>query len=65
MATTVKGREIRSAGTKTVWDNGMGLRLTHNKIGDFGAVSETQGGCASPILKVDRHIPDRFPYVRV
>ena len=41
MATTVKGREIRSAGTKTVWDNGMGLRLTHNKIGDFGAVSET------------------------
>ena len=35
------------------------LQFKHNNS-DFGAISVTERSCASPILKVERHISDRF-----
>ena len=35
------------------------LQSTH-KNSDFGTISVTERSCASPILKVERHISDRF-----
>ena len=35
------------------------LMSTH-KNSDFGTISVTERSCASPILKVERHISDRF-----
>ena len=35
------------------------LQSTHNNS-DFGAISVTERSCASPILKVERYISDRF-----
>ena len=35
------------------------LQFKH-KNSDFGAISVTERSCASPILKVERHISDRF-----
>ena len=37
----------------------IGLLFTH-KNGDFGAISVTEGSCAVPISKVERHISDWF-----
>ena len=47
-----------SAGTKPyrIW-----LLFTH-KNGDFGAISVTDGSCATPISKVESHISDRCSY---
>ena len=39
---------------------GIELLFTHNKNGDSGAISETEGSCAAPISKAERHMSDWF-----
>ena len=39
----------------------IGLLFTH-KNRDFGAISVTEGNCATPISKVESHISDRCSY---
>ena len=46
------------ADTKTISDRAS----VHKGIADFGAVFTTERRCAASILKVNRHVSDRFSY---
>ena len=46
------------AGTKTISDR----TSVHKGNADFGAVFTTERCCAALILKVNRHVSDRFSY---